>query len=633
VKKSIFIAFLIIASAIIGCGDSSKKISDPDSSLPQAESSPLAQGDVSAPAVAAPFVDNYKTNTSTNMTESSNAVLSLLSGMDKLWTPGSAWNNGTVVNSDVLKKNVAYCVSVTTNRTDAQAAAAYYDDRRDQNYSMLSGLGPLFDSYVAQSGAVTTITSIPSDAVSVSYSDSGTGAGSSTSNLKNVVALIGTLRGTYASTTPAKKYFLYPRPWRLSENSIVVDTGTTETIGSTVYPVYTSNVVLVAALKPVRSTTPATDGGFASGHTNAAYLASFALAYAIPERYQELLTRASDLGNNRIVAGMHSPLDVIGGRVMATALAAATLYDSSNSSVKLSAYSDAHSYLEMATNTTDSTFYTFAHSSSSDSYADHDTNKTNYEYRLTYGFSAIDASTADVTVPKGAEALLETRFPYLTASQRRWVLYTTRIASGYPLLNDAEGWGRLNLFAAADGYAQFAGNVIVSMDASLKGFSASDIWRNSISGTGKLFKQGSGTLKLAGKSTFTGGVQIDGGMLEADSTAALGSGNVVLNGGTLAVNTSGALAVSGAYNQLAGSTLKLTLASSASGILLVTGNTGLAGSLSVSFNGYKPAAGDTVQVISGKKIIGTFDSVSADGWNVTTVYSSTGLKITFVSAK
>ncbi|UUZ87083.1 hypothetical protein LJK88_40535 [Paenibacillus sp. P26] len=56
-----------------------------------------------------------------------------------------------------------------------------------------------------------------------------------------------------------------------------------------------------------------------------------AMAYAVPERYQESLTRASELGNNRIVAGMHSPLDVMGGRVMATALAVAILSDPSNS--------------------------------------------------------------------------------------------------------------------------------------------------------------------------------------------------------------------------------------------------------------------------------------------------------------
>ena len=72
------------------------------------------------------------------------------------------------------------------------------------------------------------------------------------------------------------------------------------------------------------------DGGFPSGHTNAAYVSAIGLAYAAPERFQEILTRASELGNDRIRAGMHSPLDVMGGRTMATAVATATLYNQDN---------------------------------------------------------------------------------------------------------------------------------------------------------------------------------------------------------------------------------------------------------------------------------------------------------------
>lgn len=71
-----------------------------------------------------------------------------------------------------------------------------------------------------------------------------------------------------------------------------------------------------------------------------------------------------------------------------------------------------------------------------------------------------------MTVPKGAEVLLETRQPYLDSTQRRWVLATTGLPSGYPVLDDAEGWGRLNLFSAADGYGAFVNNVTVNMDAS-----------------------------------------------------------------------------------------------------------------------------------------------------------------------
>ena len=89
---------------------------------------------------------------------------------------------------------------------------------------------------------------------------------------------------------------------------------------------------------------PEKDGGFPSGHTNAAYLGTYALAYAVPEQYDELLMRAADLGNNRIVAGMHSPLDVMGGRMTATAVAAAALYNDTDG-VADKAYKTAHTSL------------------------------------------------------------------------------------------------------------------------------------------------------------------------------------------------------------------------------------------------------------------------------------------------
>ncbi|WP_245923450.1 phosphatase PAP2 family protein [Paractinoplanes atraurantiacus] len=102
--------------------------------------------------------------------------------------------------------------------------------------------------------------------------------------------------------------------------SEVADTGTIEELG---YPVYASPVSVVPQLLRQRSLNPAGDGGFPSGHTNAFHLAALAFAYAIPPRFQELVTAAFDLSETRIVAGMHSPVDVIGGRILATALAAA----------------------------------------------------------------------------------------------------------------------------------------------------------------------------------------------------------------------------------------------------------------------------------------------------------------------
>lgn len=64
------------------------------------------------------------------------------------------------------------------------------------------------------------------------------------------------------------------------------------------------------------------------------------------------------------------------------------------------------------------------------------------------------------------------------------------LSSVYPVLDDGEGWGRLDLFSAADGYGAFDKNVTVAMDSSKGGFYALDRWRNDISGIGKLTKRG-----------------------------------------------------------------------------------------------------------------------------------------------
>lgn len=165
------------------------------------------------------------------------------------------------------------------------------------------------------------------------------------------------------------------------------------------------------------------------------------------------MTRASEMGNNRVVAGMHSPLDVMGGRVTAMAFAAGALTDPDNMALKQAAYTQAHEVLLTQTGTAE------------DRFTDYAKNKAQYTQRLTYGFPQIHSTTEPAVAPKGAEVLLETRLPYLTADQRRAVLVTTALPSGYPLLDDPEGWGRLNLFAAADGYGAFAEHVTVAMDA------------------------------------------------------------------------------------------------------------------------------------------------------------------------
>jgi autotransporter-associated beta strand protein len=509
----------------------------------------------SAPAVAAgttAFVTDYQTNVTANTTADTNAAVRILSGMQRLWHTGTAWNTGSPLDAAVLRANVRYCVKTTTTRTAAQAARAFIQDRQHQSYAAISGLGPLAGVYKAGALAVTSITSAPATTPPTTIDDavpagapagSAIGAGSPTSALGQVVNLVNTVRGNYSSGNPSKNAYQYPRPWRMNADSQVVDTGVLDEFG---FPVYDSEVKVVPQLLRQRSLTPASDGGFPSGHTNAFHLAALAFAYAVPERFQELVTAAFDLAETRIVAGMHSPVDVLGGRVLATALAAAILGDPANAQLKADARAQALAYF---TAQVGADLFAYAHNGQDDAYANRAANERIVNPKLTYGLPAARACTP-MTVPQGAEVLLETRQPYLTAAQRREVLRTTAVDAGHPLLDGPENWGRLNLFAAADGYGAFDADVTVTLDAAQVGFAAADSWRNDITGRGGLVKAGTGTLTLTGANSYRGGTTVTGGTLVAGSGEALGLGPVTVTGGTLRVP--GGTRVHGAYQQRTG---------------------------------------------------------------------------------
>jgi len=640
------IAVACLAFVLSACGGDDNATQNNTSAAPLAVPAPPADpGFVdSAPVQAAvlPFVDNIAGNQRGDAhyaTVETNTAGRLLRGFLDVWEPltrivdagtsapavdgfpavvTSTWTGlpndgtagGTVVNTAAHNANIQYVINATTNRTAAQAEAAYYDDRRGKNYSVTDGMGPLTAAWRAAAQQTTTITSIPADATTVLYNDGGnnTGvAGSGNATFGDVIAMVNKV-GDNASTEPAKRLFKYARPYRWS-----------------------ASVVLNPTLVPAISPTPTTDGGFVSGHTAEALRNAVVMAYLVPERFQEMLTRGMELGENRILAGMHSPFDVIGGRMLGIASAAANLYVPANATLKASAYTQAHTALMAATGTTPATFRTFAQSgtASNDRFADYATNKANFLRRMTYGFAQIGSATLDPVVPKGAEVMLETRFPYLSADQRRAVLKTTEIASGYPIMDDAEGWGRLNLFAAGDGYGAFNGNVVVSMDASRGGFHAQDIWRNDISGAGKFTLAGTGNLKLGGTNTYSGGTQVAGGALEAVSAKAFGTGDVYLGGGSVIINAPASVAIAGKYTQLADTTLDLRVGPNGQGRMTVAGVTTIAGgTLRVAFvNGYAPKAGDTIAVITGSSVRGQFASVAVDGYKATPVYTANGVQI------
>ncbi|MFF4275358.1 phosphatase PAP2 family protein [Streptomyces sp. NPDC001536] len=596
----------------------------------------LGAADAKAATGAAAFVDDYKTNIVANQTAETNAVLRILGGFAEIWKTGAAWNTGVPLLPEILRANMRYCARITQARTEAQAKEAFVYDRQHQSYAMIAALGPLADLYRSGAKAVTSITSAPDTTPATTISDavpagapagSAIGAGSYTSDLGQVAKLVDTVRGPFASGNPAKFAFQYPRPWRMNEDSEVVDTGTTDALG---FPVYDSDVVVVTQLLRQRGTNPAEDGGFPSGHTNAFHLAALAFAYAVPERFQELVTRAFELSHTRIMSGMHSTVDVLGGRVMATALAAAALADPANAELKAAARAQALAYFEARTGTTADTLYAYAHADASDAYADRDDNARLVEPKLTYVLTRRGRSTP-LTVPKGAEVLLETRLPYLDAEQRREVLRTTALPSGYVLLDGFEQWGRLNLFAAADGYGSFDADVTVSLDASAGGFGAADAWRNDIDGDGGLTKRGTGALTLTGHNRYTGGTVVREGVLSAASAHALGHGDVRVSGGTLRVATKSSVQIHGTYAQES-STLDVTLRSGRGPALEVTRRAVLgAGSvLSLRLDADKPpAAGSVVRVLGAAGLRGRFDRVelNSDTLRAVPVYTAEGLSV------
>ncbi|MBK1715033.1 acid phosphatase [Rubrivivax gelatinosus] len=611
-------AALALSLGLGACGGSSSSPDTPaaPAGLGQAETAPVADE-----SSVLPFVDYAATNVrgdGCHATLATNAGVRVLQGMLDLWTPATllvdagvtaaatadcpaidAYTgngmDGTARNAAVLDANVAYAATVTTARTEAQAEAAYYDDRRGKGYSVTDGLGPLTAAWRSAAQQTTTITSIPADATSQKYDDGGnnTGVGSSGGNtgFGSVVDFVNNV-GTNASTEPAKRFYKYARPWRWS-----------------------SSVVVAPTLVPAKGSPAYTDGGFPSGHTAEAVRDALAMAYVMPERFQELVARALELGDNRILAGMHSPLDVIGGRILGQASAVGNLY-AATPETRAAAYRQAHTALMAATGSSDwNAFYAYAHSGSGDRFADSAAVKAAAIKRLTYDFAAIATTGKTAQVPKGAEVLLETRLPYLSAEQRRVVLKTTAIGSGYPALDDAEGYGRLNLVAAADGYGAFNGDVAVTMDAALGGFNAADTWKNDIAGAGLLSKDGSGSLTLAGANRYSGGTLLKAGTLVAGSAGAFGSGDVYASGGTLRAAQAGTLQLGGKLTLLSGSTLQLALGGAGQGRVAVADRLTLDGAtLELSFaSGFKPAVGDTLVLLSVGKVQGRFDRVSIAG--------------------
>ncbi|WP_205957354.1 acid phosphatase [Pantoea stewartii] len=246
--------------------------------------------------------------------------------------------------------------------------------------------------------------------------------------LSKAAALI---KASEVSTSAAKKHFDYPRPFLHKGNMIH----------------------LVPDDTVIKDNQPYTaDGGsFPSGHTNTGYTDALLLAEMIPERFDALLQRGARYGYSRLVLGVHYPLDVMGSRMVAQYNVAHYLNDAAYRTLFAEARQQLRSALEKECGTT---LAVCAKPAGQDDPYGTGSMKPFYRFTMSYNLPKVAGNKARLTVPDGAEVLLETALPQLSAKQRRALMVKSALPAGYPLGGpgaDQAFWQRLDLDAA---YAQ-----------------------------------------------------------------------------------------------------------------------------------------------------------------------------------
>jgi hypothetical protein len=206
---------------------------------------------------------------------------------------------------------------------------------------------------------------------------------------------------------------------------------------------------------------------FPSGHATYGYTESLLLAIFVPERYPQMIARAAEYGNDRIIVGAHYAMDVIGGRTLALYdvahfLAGDPLYTGNQSGQTTSVAGDKAALIAARTDLR--TALAAACGKTVAVCATDDANRFSnpaaaekfYESTQTYGlpvvYPAIAGKTEDVaTLAPEAGNLLTAAFPSLTLAQADRILTETE-GPGGGFLDDGSGFGvysRLDLYKAA----------------------------------------------------------------------------------------------------------------------------------------------------------------------------------------
>ena len=218
---------------------------------------------------------------------------------------------------------------------------------------------------------------------------------------------------------------------------------------------------------------------FPSGHTTYGYMGSLLLAVLVPDRYQEMVVRGADYGNDRIIMGAHYAMDVLGGRTLATWDLAhllandpaymnrplrnvATMTATSRPRVRpvigdfRAAVGAARAELATALEAACGDTVAVCARQDIGRFNAPAMNEAFYASTQTYGLGIAHADTADTVEDVGALApeagnLLTAAFPKLSLEEANRILTETE-GPGGGFLDDGSAFGvysRLNLYAAA----------------------------------------------------------------------------------------------------------------------------------------------------------------------------------------
>jgi hypothetical protein len=192
------------------------------------------------------------------------------------------------------------------------------------------------------------------------------------------------------------------------------------------------------------------DGSFPSGHTSHAYSEGIVMATLLPQLAPQILARASDYANNRIVLAYHYPTDIMGGRIVGEDTSQLRWSDPRFRTLLQQAGTELRTVLGQKCREVGAGDTLAQCIAGEQPYLPTDQALSVYKQRLTYGFPQVGATGLAPSVPAGAANLLLTTFPNLTDAQRTTVLAATELPSGY-VLDEEDGagsWQRLDLAAA-----------------------------------------------------------------------------------------------------------------------------------------------------------------------------------------